>query len=63
MGDSEKREKMNTKERMKAVFSFQTPDKVPLMEVCFWPETVQRWHNEGLLNDVYPTTYFNNERN
>jgi uroporphyrinogen decarboxylase len=63
MGNSQKRGKMNTKERMKAVFSFQIPDKVPLMEVCFWPETVQRWHNEGLPNDAYPTTYFNMDMN
>lgn len=54
---------MDTKERMKATLGFQIPDKVRLMEVCFWPETVRRWEAEGLPKDVHPTMYLNMDMN
>jgi len=31
---------------------FQDVDRVPLMEMGVWPETLERWHKEGLPNHV-----------
>lgn len=50
---------MNSKERVKTVFDFEVPDKVPIWEWIFWPETVQRWENEGLPKGVDLEDYFN----
>ena len=50
---------MNSKERVKTVFDFGVPDKVPIWEWIFWPETVQRWENEGLPKGVNLADYFN----
>lgn len=45
---------MTTRERMRRVLSGQVPDRIPLCEICFWPETVERWRGEGLPRDVDP---------
>lgn len=33
------------------------PDRVPLTETGYWPETLERWHREGLPENVDPVTY------
>jgi uroporphyrinogen decarboxylase len=33
-------------------------DRIPMMEIGFWPETIERWKNEGLPEDVDIHDYF-----
>jgi uroporphyrinogen decarboxylase len=39
---------MNERERFLRTMSFQAVDRVPLMDMGVWPETLNRWHHEGL---------------
>ena len=39
---------MNERERFLRCMHFQSVDRVPLMEMGLWPETLDRWHHEGL---------------
>lgn len=39
---------MNERERFLRTMSFQRVDRVPLMDMGVWPETLERWHHEGL---------------
>ena len=39
---------MTQRDRFLAYMSFQDVDRVPLMEMRVWDETITRWHGEGL---------------
>ena len=39
---------MNVRERFLRYMDFQDVDRIPLMEVGVWDETLERWHHEGL---------------
>ena len=39
---------MNQRERFLRYMSFEPVDRIPLMEMGFWTETLERWHHEGL---------------
>ncbi len=39
---------MNDRERFLNYMTFQPVDRAPLMEMGFWPETLECWHHEGL---------------
>ena len=39
---------MTQRERFLACMSFRPVDRVPLMEMGVWDETLERWHHEGL---------------
>lgn len=39
---------MNCRERFLRAFQFKDVDRVPDYEFGYWPETVDRWHREGL---------------
>ncbi len=39
---------MNQRERFLKYMRFEPVDRIPLMEMGVWPETLQRWHHEGL---------------
>ncbi len=39
---------MNERERFLRYMHFQPVDRIPLMEMGLWPETIERWHQEGL---------------
>jgi len=43
---------MNTRERFLGVLNYQKVDRVPDMELGFWEGTIERWHSEGLPDDV-----------
>jgi len=38
------------------------PDKVPITEGGYWPETIERWRKEGLPENVDPITYLGMDR-
>jgi uroporphyrinogen-III decarboxylase len=43
---------MNTRERFLKVMRFEEVDRVPVFEFMgFWPDTVERWYQEGLPRD------------
>jgi len=39
---------MNERERFLQYMHFRSVDRIPLMEMGLWPETLDRWHCEGL---------------
>ena len=39
---------LTDRERFLRYMHFQPVDRIPLMEMGFWPETIERWHHEGL---------------
>ena len=39
---------MTHRESLKAVLNFEHPEKVCQFEWDYWPETLQRWHEEGM---------------
>ena len=39
---------MNERERFLQYMHFKPVDRIPLMEMGLWPETLERWHHEGL---------------
>jgi uroporphyrinogen decarboxylase len=43
---------MNSKERILTVLNGGIPDRIPKCEISFWPETVTRWHKEGLPETI-----------
>jgi len=43
---------MTDRERFLNVMNFQSVDRVPNYELGAWPQTVDRWHGEGLPRDV-----------
>jgi len=45
---------MTSRERFRTTLSRREPDRIPMCEICFWPETVQRWRSEGLPEDQEP---------
>jgi len=49
---------VTSRERITAVLQHREPDRVPMLEICYWPPTVERWRTEGLPADVHPEQYF-----
>lgn len=49
---------MTTRERIRTTLRRQEPDRIPLCEICFWPQTTERWRTEGLPADKTPNEYF-----
>ena len=43
---------MNDRERFRAHMTYQPVDRPPLMDFSFWPETIERWKQEGLPDSV-----------
>lgn len=53
---------MNDRERFLATMNYQPHDRCPWWELWYWPETVERWHAEGLPEDVHLEQYFSVDR-
>jgi uroporphyrinogen-III decarboxylase len=48
---------MNTRQRLLATLNFEPCDHPPYWEWAYWPETLDRWYQEGLERKVgYPAT-------
>ena len=52
---------MNERERLNAVLSFQTVDRLPNYEWGIWGQTLDRWHAEGMPRDVLYGDWFEGE--
>ncbi len=48
---------MNSRERIRKALELGIPDRVPITETNFWPETIEKWHREGLPANVDPLDY------
>lgn len=48
---------MNSRERVKAAINYQKPDRIPCNESP-WPDTVEKWYEQGLPKDVSLADYF-----
>lgn len=48
---------MNGRERVKTILNFGIPDRIGIFDAP-WPETIARWHKEGLPQETSPHEYF-----
>lgn len=53
---------MYSRQRLIHALGRKIPDRVPMIDISYWPETLERWHKEGLPSDVDPTEYFDMDR-
>jgi uroporphyrinogen decarboxylase len=53
---------MNDRERFLATMYYRPRDRCPWGEMGFWPETLDRWHDEGWPESVYLNQYFGFDR-
>jgi uroporphyrinogen decarboxylase len=49
---------MTSRERLAAVLGRAIPDRVPMVDIAFWPATIERWRQEGLPDGLAPEQYF-----
>ena len=50
---------MNTRELFNAVMHYESYDRMPVFHWTGWGETLERWHNEGLPEDVSEHEFLN----
>ena len=43
---------MNPRDRIRTALERRPPDHLPMWETTIWPQTLERWHTEGLPADV-----------
>lgn len=48
---------MQSRERILAALNGKDMDRIPIMEIGIWPETLERWHSEGLPQWIAPHDY------
>ncbi|MBI2915014.1 MAG: hypothetical protein HYY08_03700 [Firmicutes bacterium] len=53
---------MNARERFVNCMHFKEVDRPPWWELWYWKETLERWHDEGLPEDVHLHEYFGVDR-
>lgn len=49
---------MTSRERIRTVLKHEIPDRVPLLDGWYWPQTIERWRKEGLPENASPTEHF-----
>ena len=49
---------MTSRERLCTTLRRQEPDRMPRCEQSFWPETLERWRQEGMPADATPAQLF-----
>jgi len=53
---------MTSRERIRRALVGELPDRVPLTETSIWPDTLARWHREGLPEGVEPAQWLGLDR-
>jgi len=48
---------MTSRQRIKVALRRGVPDRVPMLDTTFWPDTIDRWHQEGLPLGMHPCDY------
>lgn len=49
---------MDSRTRLVTTLNHKIPDRVPMVDISYWPETLERWYREGLPRDVSPADFF-----
>ncbi len=49
---------MTSRQRLVTVLARGIPDRVPMLETSYWPQTIERWRAEGLPADTNPVDHF-----
>lgn len=49
---------MTSRERILAALQRRQPDRLPMCETQYWPQTLERWRLEGMPEAVAPIRYF-----
>lgn len=49
---------MTNRERIHAILNYQSYDRLPLVHFGFWPETLQKWHQQGHLSVDEVNNYY-----
>ena len=55
-------ERLSSRQRLKMVLERKVPDRVPMVDISFWPETLERWRREGMPEGTDPASYFGLDR-
>ena len=42
------------RQRLRRTLAKGVPDRVPMVDIPHWPETLERWRREGLPEGVHP---------
>jgi len=53
---------MTERQRFHEWAKFGSPDRVPYWEMGYWPQTVERWEDEGMPPDVHLHAFFGFDR-
>ncbi|MGQ9556177.1 MAG: uroporphyrinogen decarboxylase family protein [Anaerolineae bacterium] len=53
---------LTSRERIRLALSHKEADRVPMLDICYWPETIARWEMEGLPKGADPIEFFGLER-
>ena len=53
---------MNARQRIRITLVRGIPDRVPMLDITFWPDTLVRWYGEGLPEGAAPVDYFGLDR-
>ena len=54
--------RITSRDRVRAALEHRQLDRIPMIETLFWPQTIERWHKEGLPEDVDISEYFGLDR-
>ncbi|MBI4580460.1 MAG: hypothetical protein HY718_12200, partial [Planctomycetes bacterium] len=50
------------RQRILAALDRGRPDRLPMLELTYWPETLERWYQEGFPTGADPVDYFGLDR-
>lgn len=53
---------LSSRERITRAIGHRQADRVPMLDISYWPETIARWEAEGLPPGADPIDYFGLER-
>ena len=53
---------MTSRERIQRALSHREADRIPMLDICYWPDTTARWEREGLPQGADPIDVFGLER-
>ncbi|MCX5642059.1 MAG: hypothetical protein NTY10_02285 [Candidatus Omnitrophica bacterium] len=53
---------MTSRTLMRDTLARRKTDRIPMTDMCYWPETIKRWEKEGLPPGTDPLEYFGLDR-
>jgi len=49
---------LTPRQRIQITLARGIPDRVPMLDITFWPDTLSRWRQEGFPEGADPADYF-----